>query len=241
MENTTLKNMNIVLNEAKNNLSEMKILEVKTLMNTYLTLLKKFRDADIVFNRIDDETSRQLRKQASSLELLKECVETDITHTLTDGKFKDADNLSVTLERIVKAIRDVSYLFPKGVIVSNREFPVNQTIQDLLNLSVKSGTLVTFFDESHRGHGKTTALIKKAHELDVVLVTAIGTQAKYVTEMAIEMGLRITVTSVADARLPQHDGKMRAKGYLVDELVSKEEFIKLKDYKLLGGFSRIVI
>lgn len=119
----------------------------------------------------------------------------------------------------------------------------NDYVEKLLDLSIATGTLVSIFDESHRGVGKTTALVKKASELGCVLLVDINRNKDYANGIARNLGLNVAICTPKETVLPQFYSEMISNGYIIDEMVNNEILSKLDDVgcKLLGGFKRIVI
>lgn len=238
----TIKNMELLLEEMKRGFVEGEIQSVKTLADTYLTLFKS------VCNKYYDNPST--KRHLHTLHFHKKVLETiakrgdmELANSIVDGQHRDARDIAIILERANKAIRDIGYLFPTTKVDIEKEFPVEQCIQDLLNTSIEAGTLVAFHDESHRGMGKTTALIKKTHDLGCVLIAGNDLHARVAREAANEMGLHgLAIASFRDINsLSKYHAILEEKGFLIDEMVSNEVLSKMKNYKLLGGFSRIVV
>lgn len=234
---TSIKNMELVLLEIRRNVmtkgSDTRA--PKTLIHSYLTLLKEFERMSG-----DEQQSvvGSLGVQADQLQIIKRYIKEDKMQELFKlNDYVGINNYATVLDKVAQALDSIG--------VPNRSlYTPSKLIEDLLEHSIKTGVLVTFFDETHRGMGKTTALIKKAAELDAVLVVGLQAQAKQVQNMALEMGLSIRAISGINATTTMDDQyrhKMKENGYLVDELVSIEDLRSLKGYKLLGGFNRIVI
>lgn len=243
MENT-IKNMGLILEEMKKGLQEDNTQSVKTLADTYLSQFSKLKNI-IHDNDVKNVTMKHARKLYVHRELLegivKDC-DNKMEEYLTKGRHKDSHRLAITLEKVYKVIRDINYYFPSPKIDIEKEFPVEPRIQELLDKSIETGTLVTFYNEEHKGGGKTTALIKKAYELDAVLLVGSETQSRLVNDLAKSMGLSITVASVVrEISLVQIKRQLEARGYLLDEPVDLKSLPNLKKYKMLGGFMRIMI
>jgi hypothetical protein len=237
MENT-IKNMELILDKALLELSTNgNIQAVKTLMNTYRTLL-----APLSYQTVSGKYLDTFRSQKILLTELKSSIDEKISSKINHQDYKSADNLAIASDRVAKSLGELATLkFKASHTIEIKQHIVDDVINELLELSVKSGTLITLHDEMHRGMGKTTALIKKAHELDAVLIVGLPTQMRYVSDLAKEMGLSVSVATTREASLTQYRNKMNENGYLVDELLDKEVLTKLKNFKLLGGFQRIVI
>lgn len=243
MENT-MKNMDLMLEEMKNSLRKGNISSVKTLTDVYLTQFKKVRDT--AFNKEDKSIvkacSNKLHAHRKGFENIIDSCDKRMTDSLVKGVYRDSHGLAIVLERVHKAIRDIEHYFPISKVDIEKEFPVEPYIQNLLNKSIETGTLVTFYDESHRSVGKTVSLIKKSYELDAVLITGTTKQAKLVRGLAENMGLSITVASaVREIVLVQIKRQLEDRGYLLDEPVDLKSLPNLKKYRLLGGFMRIII
>lgn len=242
MENT-IKNMELVLTEMKTSLENGNIQSVKTLANTYLTLFSRVRRE---FNESGKTVGMYLSPildHRGKLERLAKQCDEKLTDSVVKGHHKDSNDIAVTLERIDKSIRDIGYITPikKAKVEERKEFPVSKEIEDLLNMSIKTGTLITFYDEVHRGQGKSTALIKKAAELDVVLLVRFESSAKSFRKHAKDMGLNVVIASTSELSLSQNMKKAKSKGYLVDEMVEIKFLKRLEGCKLLGGFTSTLI
>ena len=234
MENT-IKNMELVLLEIRKNVmtksSDTRV--PKTLIHSYLTLLRDFDRMDKVQKQ---SLYGSLGVQADQLHIIKRYIKDDKMQELFNANdYVGINNYATVLDKIGQALDAIGE--PERSL-----YTPSKLIEHLLNHSIQTGTLATFFDEAHRGMGKTTALIKKAHELDSVLVTGLSTQARVAQDIAENMGLNVNIASAKEAAtLAQYQQKMKENGYLVDELVSNEQLRSLRGYKLLGGFTRIVI
>jgi len=109
--------------------------------------------------------------------------------------------------------------------------------EKLLNESINNKVLITTYDQSTRGVGKSKALVEKANELDCTLVTHNHTSKQYLDEIAQGLNIPVEVkyyNSVDSAR----GSRMRNGKFLIDECVS-EDVIKVlmnNGNELLGGF-----
>lgn len=239
----TIKNMDLMLVEMKNSLEKGNIKSVKTLADTYLSQFKKVTGMSFGDKSIIKKCTDKFKvHKAVFKEIVSKC-DSEMESSLISGKHKESHEIAITLERVDKAIKDINRYFPAPKINIKKKFPVSQHTQDLLEMSIKTGTLVSIYDERHQGAGKTVALIKKAHELDAVLVVGEKTHEDYARLLSKEMDLPITVIS-ANGRhmfMAQNHKKMDINGYLVDETTDSENLKKFKNYRLLGGFNRIII
>lgn len=237
MTNQTVKNMELVLLEIRkevfNNYGDSRA--VKTLTHSYQTLLDTIRGSKdmelLVLHLID-------------LNYILEYIEDSIVPKLLLNKeYVSMNNYTVCIEKLKKIIRSIDIVKFNADIKLNNKGKVNPIIEELLNLSIKSGTLVLLKDEVHRGMGKTTALVKKAHELNCVLICAINSQADYARKIRNDLGLKVDIITPKDVVLRQHALTLSEKGYLIDEMISKEDLARLNinGCKLLGGFMRIVL
>lgn len=110
--------------------------------------------------------------------------------------------------------------------------------EELLELSIKHGVLMTALNNDTRGIGKTVALIKKAHELDATIVVGTVSTKHWVKLTAKELGLEVdcvyfnSVESAQGSRL----GK-----FLVDDTTPNIIVVTLIDQgnTCLGGFNTI--
>ncbi|MGG0667870.1 hypothetical protein ABE073_04990 [Lederbergia citrisecunda] len=237
--NQTIKNMELILNEIEKGIKEGHVSSVKTLSDAYNNLLNEIKR--VIYTNVKGMTAEiiSIFDHKKIIENLLNKANEELTSAIVLGHHKDSHSYTIILERFNRSLRGIEEF--KDVVSSfknKKEFKVDKTIQDLLDLSIKTGTLVTFYGEVHRGKGKTTALIKKAHELGAVLLMELDAQAKYAKELADEMGIHVYAVSKRDFGLPQYRRIMKETGYLVDE-VADTSTINQKDFKLLGGFQKI--
>lgn len=237
MENT-IKNMGLILEEMKKGLQEDNTQSVKTLADTYLSQFSKLKNI-IHDNDVKNVTMKHARKLYAHRELLegivKDC-DNKMEEYLTKGRHKDSHRLAITLEKVYKVIRDINYYFPSPKIDIEKEFPVEPRIQELLDKSIETGTLVTFYNESDRYKDKVVALIRKADELGAVIVAGLSFNERYIKELANEMGLSIATANSRSKPHVQSQRQLELNGYLVEETFDIRSISKFKDYKLLGGF-----
>lgn len=107
-------------------------------------------------------------------------------------------------------------------------------LKDLLELSMRTGTLITMTDEQLRAFGKSTLIIKKSNELGATIVTSREHHKKLLQNYGAER--IVNVSSATDAK-----GLSFPKGFLVDEGVDDEIIKELirNGNKLIGGFKRL--
>ena len=120
--------------------------------------------------------------------------------------------------------------------VSQNQNQVNEA-EKLLNESINNNVLITTYDESIRGIGKSRALVKKANELDCTLVTYSSISKRYLDEIAQNLNIQAEVKYYNNVDSPR-GSRLRNGKFLVDEGVSKDVILKLIDdgNELLGGF-----
>lgn len=117
--------------------------------------------------------------------------------------------------------------------VEKHNADVRQDVKDLLDLSIKTKTLVTLAVSRYRGCGKTTLLLEKALELGAVLIIPAHRLLPHMSESSV-YAVRNRQAAVRGLRL-------KGNGFLVDEGVRPEivrELIR-NGNKFLGGFSSL--
>lgn len=124
------------------------------------------------------------------------------------------------------------------------------TVNEILDFSLKSKTLITFLNELYKDTDKTLALINKANELDCTLLVGLG-KYKEVEKMVDDMGIKVRVASCArDAVRPpfqadryDFNNRLQANvfrnGFIVDDSVDEKTLLTFKNFKFLGGFKQI--
>lgn len=104
----TIKNMNLVLFNVKNELNHDKNYHAaKTLMNTYRNMLRRFTGLPSHDMKIDLYRGN-LENQLEVLKVLHNSGEKNVELLISDGEYKSADNLVETLYRIEKAQKDIT-------------------------------------------------------------------------------------------------------------------------------------
>ncbi len=235
MDNQTIKNMELILLEIRKNVmtkgSDTRA--SKTLIHSYLTLLKSFER--MKGTEITQEIQSKLGVQADQLHIIRNYIKEDKMQELFNlSDYVGINNYATVLDKIEQALQSIGK--PKRSLYT----PLT-LIEELLEKSIQTGTLVTFFDKTHRGMGKTTALVKKAHELDAILLVGSDIHAKCARDIRDNMELHTSVATLRDMVLHQNKVKIKEKGYLIDETFQIDHLNKLKGYKILGGFTRIII
>lgn len=240
MKNKTVENMELILleikREAMNPCGDSKA--VKTLIHSYRTFLNEFYR--MTKEELTSEILDDINYQSSQLSLVVDYIESVVLpKLLTSRDYIGVNNYATALEKMKGIVQET-----RGNDTTKKHknhFKSDTIIEELLNLSIKSGTLITFVDETLRGTGKTTALIKKAHETKAVLIVNNSSHIRYANDLANEMGLSITVASLRETHLAQYRSQLKENGFLVDELIDDKVLTCLKEYRLVGGFKRIVI
>lgn len=108
----------------------------------------------------------------------------------------------------------------------------HQAVKELVELSLRTKTLITLVKNQHRGFGKTTELVKKAVELDAILLVGYSSLARDLHEAGYPV-MHLQKANFARGR--------RLGKFLVDEGVSPEVIKELVDNgnEFLGGFNRL--
>lgn len=121
----TIRNMDLIINNVKEELKAGNHNESKTLMNTYRTLLKRFMYLNSSDKRID-ENRIMLESHKVRLMNLHQQVEKNVGSTITRGDYKNADTLVEVSWRLERASSDI------GDLISTREKYVKDYNRHLL-------------------------------------------------------------------------------------------------------------
>lgn len=110
-----------------------------------------------------------------------------------------------------------------------------------LEYSIELGVLFTDLGENIRGIGKTTALIEKAHELNVPIIVGNTTAQRNVIKHIKELGIYVECYS---ANFPQElRGKRLSNNnsFIVDDTITNSMILELQKigFKCIGGFNSI--
>lgn len=119
--NQTIKNMELILkNMESENARRKNYKALKTLSNSYFTLLKQlFMFPDELKNQ---DTKLELESQIDVLKSLKNKLEEDsIPELLKDGKYVDVNHLTTTTSKLYDSIKETLYLLRTYVYPALRE------------------------------------------------------------------------------------------------------------------------
>lgn len=249
MENTTTNNLDKMIKRMKDSLSFGVVEEVKTLSDVYRRTLNSYMDYS--------KNNSVLVEQANELKsIIKNIEKHVIPNGLEMGKYKEIHGYTVALERLKssasmienvqmeyekKTKREIQKVLDKSKtncdsVSSNKKHQAGKAMQ-LLEHSINHNYLITLFNDDYRGIGKTTALVQKAHELDAILIVKYENELKRAEEIAVQLGLIVSIVTTKNLRNLRGDRKLRENGYLIDETVDLSILKELTGYKLLGGFS----
>lgn len=129
-----------------------------------------------------------------------------------------------------KEVSDVAF---KMAVEKNKEN--YKKVSELLEMSIKTKTLITLVSNNYRGLGKSQALIEKALELDSYLVVPWGSPILLDYHYALGEKRVVTFSCANGAK-----GVSLEKGFLVDEGVGNDIVAVLSERsEFLGGFSRV--
>lgn len=107
-----------------------------------------------------------------------------------------------------------------------------QSVEDLIELSLKTKTLITLVENQFRGFGKTEILARKADELGATLIVPRHVKEQFSPSYEFAK-CYVSLEQVKGVRL-------KTSGFIVDEgvdpLIIKELSIR---HEFLGGFSRL--
>lgn len=229
-----LKDIEILLISLKNNIQDDEGL-VTTSRRLIIQSSQKINEYEQFKKQSAQGYEDELIYSKQMLEICSHLISKYKMHELISQKKYDeiAEHVEILylIEEAIEKIEEVK-----------KNLSIDYTLmEDMLDNSVKTGTLVTFYNEEHRGTGKTTALVKKAHELGAVLVVGMN-QKEYVERIANELqleGLNVIVNcNLVSSKVTN---RLVNNGYLIDEMVSLDRIRNLRDFKLLGGFYRVVI
>lgn len=112
-------------------------------------------------------------------------------------------------------------------------------IEDLLDLSIKTGTLITLAQDQLRAIGKTSMIIERANELGATVVFSNKHMYDYVRGWNPEVRHSSNIAYVPSTEYAK--GIRFVKGFMVDEGVDDRIIKELIENgnKLLGGFKRL--
>lgn len=123
--NKSMENLTKVLVAVEYELNGNNDREVKTLMNTYRTLLDKFKespfDTEVLTQCIDKFTKHKIKLQE-----LHEKVENGISNMIFNRKYKIVDNLVEIDRRMEKSIVDINFIIESYNRVLNK--PINNKV-----------------------------------------------------------------------------------------------------------------
>lgn len=247
-----IKNMEQVLEKLKESLIRCYFDEAKTLSNVYERMVLPFRYLSTV-DYHKDEVGLDLIKQLETVKLIQNEINSIlIPKCLDKNEFKALHQLQIANEKLLGVIGSLGKSLNKYKAAfeitdflndSRPIFEKKDYISKLLDLSIKTRTLIALFDESNRGVGKTTALVKKASELGCVLLVDIPSRKDYASKIANDMDLNVLIITPRSHSLAQYQSILKTTGYLIDETIDDNTLstFNKSGYKLLGGFKRIVI
>lgn len=250
--NQELKNMELVVCTLELSLSNGDFNAAKTISNTYERMISTYSNKNY-----KEELNEILFKQLAKIQkLYTEIVESFIPNVISKGDYKAmhtlqliSDRLDLILNDFKRKIENYKAMTPNvrtgklTAIHKGEKIMSTNDIEKILDLSVKTGSLITQINDKLRGTGKTTALVKKASELGCVLVVPNKISMEYAEDIASALGVSITIIPSTDIRMitmPQYRDVV-SKGFLIDDVNDFRALSKLRNsgYKLLGGFNSL--
>lgn len=235
----TVENMDRILESAIHSMQSGKAAEFKTLINSYTILCESLNSEpnDDIYLNLKSLNSQFTMICKIDVTLNKDVIKSAILRGAHQESYK-----FVEAARKVKLItRNLGHIIDTAVEECEGSTPLQEesnSAEELLEMSIKSGTLTLTHDETLRGIGKTTALVKKANELGAIMICPTRIQVEHAKEIAKSLGL------CGDLILSQSESYAgrKTKTLLLDELVSDEFIFNAKSYgfNILGGFYRKV-
>lgn len=241
MMNYQIKNMQLVLEEMDKSLHSNEFTSAKTLSNVYVQMSRYFwwlKTDEYEKNRLGTNLLNQLTKVK---ELYSKIVENAIPIVITEKDYSSLNilnSISENLKNVASKLDESLYNYIKSE--NKNPYQSDLIIEELLNKSIQNGLLITATNEMLRGKGKTTALIKKAHELDISLIVGNHHTKNLIDNQSREMGVHIdcrymnSIEKVIGTRLKQDK-------FLVDDTVLNtiiKELIK-NGNTFIGGFNSL--
>ena len=214
---------------------------------------KSFKGASILLDEyVKDENIKELNLENALLlnGIISNAENTLLPLTISRGEIRDAKLIMYTIKTLKNILSNKTLVMgckfkhkdTKVDKILNSQWEsasnsLNNKAEKLLNESINNKVLITTYDESTRGIGKSKALVVKANELDCTLVTHNHTSKRYLDEIAQGLNIPVEVkyyNNVDNAR----GSRMRNGKFLVDECVSKDVIKVLMNNgnELLGGF-----
>lgn len=248
MKNTQkIKNMRTMIHFMEEELNRGSVKEVKTLSNSYLNVLQ-----DIV-RPLGKQEKDTLIIHHHDISLIQNRIDSEILpNSLLISEYRDAHDFTVTVHRLEKIKSELdemidirNYCINQEIIHSPEEEKEEETsfysqeAMELLEQSIRHNHLITHFNEQHRGIGKTSAIIQKAHDEGYSILCSLNSQVEAVIDRARSMGINNLDVYSQHSNLA---GK-KYKNFLVDELVDSKNMAKISEqgHKIIGGFYRIVV
>ena len=247
MKNQTIENMGVIVHKLRqtiitevfeDNYKHESTQVAKTLINTYQTMLNTFMQMSSSEFK-EANVQKDLEKQAEDIYNTINAIEiATIPKLIEKNEFRGVDNLSLVVD---KARKIITYINPHRDFSKEIKQPVvSEYTNTLLEESIAKSILIYQYNDKLRGTGKTTSIIKKANELDCVILTMNKVTMNCTNDLAKEMNMSVVVIPVSDWKMltmPQYRTQI-ANGVLVDDVRELDVLHKLKDkdYTILGGF-----
>lgn len=240
-----LKNMEMILTKIEKAAQFREPQELKTLADIYRKTLD---------NQLRSSSSPLVGDQEKRLSnVIKDIENKNIPTSLERGEYKETHDYTVALDKLksslYRVLREEERCY-KEVVKRVRENKGDSKIEkkesfyyleamELLEQSIKHNHLITHFNEQHRGIGKTSAIIQKAHDEGYSILCSSNSQVEAVIDRARSMGINDLDVYSQHSNLA---GK-KYKNFLVDELVDSKNMAKISEqgHKIIGGFYRIVV
>jgi len=241
--NQEFKNLDMLMETLKLNLKNQDFGASKTIVNIYNEMLP---NTIVILNTTlkgwycYSERGVLNRHLEDFKELNKETINKVIPKLIASGEFKSLHNLQYIQQKMqgfITTLESVPESEPQHVYTDEQS---SGKTRALLDLSVKTGGLITQVKEDLRGTGKTTELIKKANELDVTLIVGTHSVKDFIDKQAREMGYKI------DCRYINNLGNIRGlrlknSKFLVDDSTTNQIIKELinSGNEFVGGFNSL--
>ncbi len=234
-----IKNMEMVLKSFKESLSFRNFEECKTLANVYERMVLPYK-----YLNSEDYSQQNLGLALiNQLKLVKEyhdkIINTYIPLVISEGDYSELNKLQITSEKLSSVISGLSKSlnrFKSDYGLKEEQIPSSLTTE-LLECSIKGGTLVALVNEDLRGTGKTTEVIKQANNHNATIVVSNHHSKQYVDSLSRELNLDVDVKYISSIEAVR-GVRFKYNKFIVDEMVDHKiikELIKSGN-QLIGGF-----
>lgn len=231
-----LKIAKMLVNEMILNLNDGQYNLAKKLLNSYENIIFNYRELST--SEIYEQLPYELLEHAEKLEEIKESLtEMVIPKLIKDRDYFPVETLTHIVNRLTKIYIKINSEFGKFKSSKNKVSKASK----ILKTSVDEGVLIAFYDEKHRGTGKTTEIIKQAHKNDATVIVTTHQNKRYLDELTREMGLNVDVRYIKSTEALRGMRILNNK-FIVDEMVGIDVIKALikNGNQLIGGFINLL-